>query len=216
MIKNLRNFSQKIANFAIKSFFCLIIFVNFAQADEVLQHNSSTNFQHGISIFGDLKYSKDFKNLEYVDIKAKKGGEVHFGVEGGYNSFNSFILKGIGAQGLSYLYDSLMEATDDEIGSRYGLIAKEAKLSQNRLILEFKLRENAFFHDGKNITADDVIFTFNKLIADGHPSYKMSFRDVENVEKLGKFHVKFNFWVIMLFNNFERFFKFFIFIIMES
>ena len=190
---NLKFFPQKIWFFLIKSFFGLIIFVNFARADEVLQHNSSTNFQHGISIFGDLKYSQDFKNLDYVDINAKKGGEVHFGVEGGYNSFNNFILKGIGAEGLNYLYDSLMEGTEDEIGSRYGLIAKEAKLSKNRLTLEFKLRENAFFHDGKNISADDVIFTFNKLITDGHPSYKMSFRDVENVEKIGKFHVKFNF-----------------------
>ncbi len=154
---------------------------------------ASQDFKHGISIFGDLKYKENFKNFDYVNISAKKGGHVKFGVEGGFNSLNQFILKGISASGLSYIYDSLTEGSDDEISSRYGLVASTIKLSNDKMSIEFKLRKNAYFHDGKKITADDVIFTFNKLINEGHPSYKMSFRDVKSVEKINDYHVKFNF-----------------------
>jgi|APGre2960657423_1045063.scaffolds.fasta_scaffold00093_5 microcin C transport system substrate-binding protein len=150
-------------------------------------------FSHGISVFGDLKYPKNFKNFDYVDPKAKKAGELKLGVEGGFNSLNQFILKGLPASGLSYLYDSLCEGSDDEISTRYGLIAQGVHLSADKMTLNFLLRKNARFHDGKNITADDVVFTFNKLILDGHPSYKMMYRDVKNVKKINDYLVRFEF-----------------------
>ena len=152
----------------------------------------ASNISHGISIFEKLKYPQNFSHLEYVNPNAPKGGEVKYGVEGGFNSFNQFILKGLPAQGLSLIYDSLMEGVDDEIGSRYGLIAKAVKISDDKLNLTFFLNQNAYFHDGVNITADDVVFTFYKLLQDGHPSYKMSYRDVKEVKKIDKYQVVFN------------------------
>ena len=150
-------------------------------------------YQHGISTFGDLKYAKNFKNFDYVNPSAPKGGEIKFGVEGGFNNLNQFILKGISASGLSYLYDSLTTGSEDEISARYGLIASGVKLSKDKMMIEFKLRKNAYFHDGAPITADDVVFTFNKLISEGHPSYKMSFRDVKEVVKINQYLVRFYF-----------------------
>ena len=150
-------------------------------------------FSHGISIFGDLKYPKNFTNFDYVDINAKKTGELKLGVEGGFNSLNQFILKGLPASGLSYLYDSLCEGSDDEISTRYGLIAQAVRLSADKMTLDFLLRKNARFHDGKIISADDVVFTFNKLVNDGHPSYKMMYRDVKEVKKINDFLVRFEF-----------------------
>ena len=57
---------------------------------------------HGISAFGDLKYPADFKQLDYVNPDAPKGGL--FSQIGSnrqfnqnfltFNSFNSYILKG--------------------------------------------------------------------------------------------------------------------------
>ena len=154
---------------------------------------ASEGFKHGISTFGDLKYSKDFKHFDYVNKNAPKGGEVKFGSEGGFNNLNQFILKGLSASGLSYLYDSLMEGGDDEISARYGLVAEGVRLAPNKMSIEFKLRKNAQFHDGVKITADDVVFTFNKLVSEGHPSYKMAFRDVKKVEKINNHLVKFVF-----------------------
>lgn len=157
---------------------------NFANAKE---------FKNYISTFDDAKYKENFAKFDYVDLSAKKGGVLRMGVEGGFNSLNSFILKGIAPAGISYLYDSLTEDSLDEISVRYPLIAESIFLSANRKSVEFKLNKKARFHDGAPITADDVVFTFNKLFNDGHPSYKMIFRDVLNVEKINAHQVRFNF-----------------------
>lgn len=157
------------------------------------QTNAASTYQHGISVFGDLKYSENFKHFDYVNPSAKKGGVARFGVDGTFNNLNSFILKGIGAAGLSYLYDSLMENSDDEISSYYGLIAESVKLAEDKFSMNFKLRKNARWHDEKPITAADVVFTFNKLITEGHPSYKMIYRDVKEVKKISDYEVKFIF-----------------------
>lgn len=148
---------------------------------------------HGISSFGDLKYPKNFTHFDYVNPDAPKGGKVRFGAEGGFNSLNNFILKGIPASGLSYLYDSLTEGSDDEISARYALVADDVSLAPDKSSIEFHLNKNARFHDGVAITADDVVFTFNKLIADGHPSYKMAFRDVLSAKKISSHLVRFTF-----------------------
>lgn len=154
---------------------------------------ASEGFKHGISTFGDLKHPQNFQHFDYVNPRAPKGGEVKFGVEGGFNNLNQFLLKGLSASGLSYLYDSLMEGSDDEISARYALVAEGVKLAPDKMSIEFLLNKKAQFHDGKNITADDVVFTFDTLIKDGHPSYKMAFRDVDSVKKISSHHVKFFF-----------------------
>lgn len=168
----------------LKSLFILILTSKFCFA---------AGFKHGISVFGDLKYPKYFKHFDYVNPEAKKGGQVKFGRDGTFNNLNSFILKGVNAAGLSYIYDSLMEGSSDEIYSYYGLIAKSVKLASDKSAISFRLRKEAKWHDGKNITADDVVFTFNKLLSDGHPSYKMIYRDVKEVKKINDYEVKFIF-----------------------
>lgn len=150
-------------------------------------------FQKNLSLFGDAKYSDNFKSFDYVDVNAPKKGEVRFGVDGGFNSLNQFILKGLSASGLSYLYDSLMESSDDEISVMYPLVAKSVLFNKNKGFLIFEINEKARFHDGVEITADDVVFSFNKLLQEGHPTYKLVFRDVKDVKKLGKYLVKFDF-----------------------
>lgn len=157
---------------------------NFANAKE---------FKNYISTFDDAKYKSNFTKFDYVDLNAKKGGALKMGVEGGFNSLNQFILKGIAPAGISYIYDSLTEDSLDEISVRYPLIAESIFLSADRKSIEFKLNKKARFHDGVPITADDVVFTFNKLFNEGHPSYKMIFRDVLGVEKINLHQVRFNF-----------------------
>lgn len=173
------------------------IFVSLLSMAVVFFFNSNAfaveTFTGKISTFDDSKYTQNFDHFYYVNPNAPKGGSVRFGAEGTFNNLNPFILKGINAAGLSYLYDSLMEGSDDEISARYGLIAEGIKFSSDKTELTFKIRQIARWHDGKPITADDVIFTFNKLITDGHPSYKMIYRDVAQVVKITNLEVKFIF-----------------------
>lgn len=142
-----------------------------------------------LSALGEVKYPQNFKHFDYVNPNAPKGGEVKFGVEGSFNNLNSFLLKGISAAGLDYIYDSLMVASSDEISSYYGLIASSVEKGDN--YLEFNLREIARFHDGYPITSDDVIFTFDTLRSSGHPYYQMTFRDIKEIKKLNSHKVRF-------------------------
>ena len=78
--------------------------------------------RHGISAFGDLKYPPDFKHFDYVNPNAPKGGVFsHIGATRAFNqnfltfnSLNSFILKGDGAQGMELTFASLMARAADE------------------------------------------------------------------------------------------------------
>lgn len=150
-------------------------------------------FKHGISVFGNLKYPPNFKHFDYASPAAPKRGEIKLGAEGSFNSLNPFILKGLAASNIDAIYDSLTEGADDEISSRYGLLAESMKLSADKFSLTFKLRKNAYWHDGKKITADDVVFTFYKLIDEGHPSYKIAYSQVKSVIKINDYEVKFIF-----------------------
>ncbi len=86
-----------------------------------------------------------------------------------------------------------MESSADEISSKYGLIAKSAHISADKKSIIFKLRKNAKFHDNSTITADDVIFSFNKISKEGHPSYQMIFRNIKKAIKINNYEVKFDF-----------------------
>ena len=73
--------------------------------------------RHGLSIFGPLGYSADFKNFRYVNPDAPKGGRISMVGPAGritFDSFNNYILKGDAAQGLDALFDSLMVRAFDE------------------------------------------------------------------------------------------------------
>ena len=77
--------------------------------------------RHGISAFGDLKYSADFKNFDYVNPEAPKGGVFsHVAATRifnqnllTFNSLNSFILKGDAAEGMELTFASLMARAQD-------------------------------------------------------------------------------------------------------
>lgn len=152
--------------------------------------------RHGLSIFGDLKYPPDFQHFDYVNPDAPKGGRVaQIGSAGRttFDSFNDFILKGDRAQGLELLYDSLMVRAFDEPDAVYGLIAKSADVAADKRSVTFRLRPEAKFADGSPVTAHDAVFTLEALKTKGHPSYRLSLRDVERAEALDDHTVRYRF-----------------------
>jgi len=157
--------------------------------------------RHGLSLFGDpLKYPPDFKNFDFVNPNAPKGGFVRFGDVGTFDNLNPFILKGVSFVRYSNsmmrsgeLFDSLMSGSLDEPMTAYGLIAETVDLPEDRLSITFSLRHQARFHDGSPITPRDVCWTFETLLTKGHPSFRVEFANVDKCEVLDDRRVKFTF-----------------------
>jgi microcin C transport system substrate-binding protein len=142
-------------------------------------------YRHGLSAFGDLKYPADFQHFDWVNPSAPKGGRLStIGTiaRTSFDSFNAFILKGDPAQGLEYVYDSLMTASLDEPDAVYGLVASSAEVAPDLGAVTFRLRPEAKFADGSALTAEDVVFTFSALKEKGHPLYRVQLADVLNAE----------------------------------
>jgi microcin C transport system substrate-binding protein len=141
--------------------------------------------RHGVSAFGDLKYPPDFEHFDYVNPNAPKGGVFsHIGATRAFNqnfltfnSLNSFILKGDGAQGMELTFASLMVRAEDEPDALYGLAARAVQISPDGLIYRFVLRPGIKFHDGSPITAHDVAFSLKILKDKGHPIAQQLLRD---------------------------------------
>lgn len=149
--------------------------------------------QHGLAMFGDLKYDSDFQHFDYVNPDAPKGGTMRFAAIGTFDSLNPFILKGISAQGVGHLFDTLMAGSKDETFSQYGLLAESVEVASDNSQVTFHLRTSARFHDGAPVTADDVVFSFNTLLTKGHPVYRTLYSDVEQAEALDTHTVRFVF-----------------------
>jgi len=148
---------------------------------------------HGLSLFGELKYSPDFKNFEYVDPHAPKGGTMKFSAIGTYDTLNPFVVKGVAAAGIGQVFDTLTVASQDEPGAEYGLVAESIDLAQDQLSVLYTLRKEARFHDGSPMTPDDVVWTFNTLREKGHPMYRSYYGDVTEVAQEGERGVRFRF-----------------------
>ncbi len=148
---------------------------------------------HGISTFGELKYPADFKHLDYVNPDAPKGGDFSTWGFGTFDSLSPYILKGQAASLSTVFFESLMTGTADEPDSLYGLVAESIEYPEDRSWAIFNMRPEAKFSDGTQVTAEDVVFSFNVLIEKGIPSYKVTLSDFEKVEALDTHKVKFTF-----------------------
>jgi microcin C transport system substrate-binding protein len=156
-----------------------------AKSDEGSEH-------HGMSAFGELKYPADFQHFDYVDPNAPKGGNFsHVGSTRvfnqnflTFNSLNSFILKGDGAQGTELTFASLMSRAQDEPDALYGLAARSVRLSSDGLTYRFALRPGITFHDGSSMTARDVVFSLQTLKEKGHPIAQQLLRDFAGADAL--------------------------------
>ena len=173
------------------SFLYILVFVFTVLANEAYANQKEA--EHAFAMHGKPKYGENFKHFEYVNPLAPKGGKLINEAMGTFDSFNPFILKGVKAAGLGLIYDSLMVGSSDEAFTNYGLIAESIIVPEDRSWVSFNLNPDAKWHDGRPISVDDVIWTFNTLISEGHPSFKIYYRDVELVEQTGKRQVTFRF-----------------------
>ncbi len=157
---------------------------------------AEVTISHGYSAFGDLKYGPDFTHFNYANPGAPQGGTMSqrqlYGTPT-FDSLNIFIIKGDTApEAGHHIYDSLMVRAYDEPDAMYGLIAETIEYPDDLSYVVFNLRPEARFHDGEQVTAQDVVFTINALKTDGHPYYRNLLSDVVAVEAESDQRVRFD------------------------
>lgn len=148
---------------------------------------------HALSLIGEPKYGPDFKQLDYVNPNAPKGGEARLAALGGFDSLNPFIPKGDEAPGLGLIYETLMTSPMDDDTSEYGLIAESVEVPEDLSWVAFNLRPEAKWADGRPITAEDVAWTFQQIKEHGLPQLQLYYANVQKAEALSPRKVKFSF-----------------------
>ena len=149
---------------------------------------------HGISTFGELKYEKNFKHLDYVNPNAPKGGEVSIWAFGSFDSMHPYTPKGRSGSLSSIFFESLLTGTSDEIDSSYGLVAESIEYPKDRSWVIFNMRPEARFSDGSKLTSEDVLFSYELLKEKGLPSFRAVIeKEIETVTILNDHKIKFEF-----------------------
>ena len=149
---------------------------------------------HGIAMHGAPALPPGFPHLPYVNPDAPKGGRVVLGQHGTFDSLTGFIVRGVAAAGLrDYVYESLLGRSLDEPFSLYGLVARGIDVAPDRSFITFHLDPRARFSDGRPLTTDDVIFSWEQLKEKGLPFMRAHYRTALKATVVQPGSVRFDF-----------------------
>ncbi len=150
---------------------------------------------NSIAMYGAPKYSAEFTQYDYVNEQAPIGGQLKLAQIGSFDSLNPFIIKGVSAKGMGLVYERLMSRSRDEPFSLYGHIAQFVEVASDRSWIIFTLNPKARFSDGRPITPEDIIFSFETFRDYGRPNARTYYKKVSNAEILTDGRIKMQFHV---------------------
>lgn len=150
----------------------------------------------GVGLYGaqDLKLGPN-DPFPYVNPDAPKGGRLNMR-SGTFTKLNPLSLKGIGAPLLGLIFESatVKSDADNEPASAYGHLVETVDIAADRLSMLYTIRAEARFSDGKPVTAEDFVFSWEIM---QHPEYspvaKQYFADIKSVAALDARTVKYEF-----------------------
>jgi microcin C transport system substrate-binding protein len=159
--------------------------------------SAAQEWQTTSSLMGESKYGQNFQRYDYVNPDAPKGGTYNSVVQGSFDSLNPYIVRGTPAAGLvpfggGLLYDTLMEQATDEASVSHPLVADAYRYPPDYSSATYRLDTRAKWHDGKPITVDDIVWSFQVLKANS-PYYSRYFENVTEAVALNDREVEFRF-----------------------
>ncbi|WP_047144978.1 extracellular solute-binding protein [Aquamicrobium sp. LC103] len=157
--------------------------------------------KHAIAMQGEPALPDDFAHFPYADPDAPKGGSITYCVIGSFDNLNPFIIKSLRttARGVidtifgNLVFEAPMMRNADEPFGLYGLLAETVTMDEERSFIEFHLNPNAKWSDGKPVTPEDVLFTYDVFTEKGRPPYSDRMKRVSKLEKTGPHSVRFTF-----------------------
>ena len=155
---------------------------------------------HGFAYFGNLKYPPEMPHFDYVNAQAPKGGRVNIGSISTFNNLNPNVDKGNLAHYIdprygsgSYIYDPLMRRGEDELASYYCWLAETVEVADDYSWVTYKLRENVHWHDGRPVTMEDVLWTFDMIKRKGSITWRKEYEHIVRLEQIDAFSFRFHF-----------------------
>jgi len=152
------------------------IFTNFTRLEKFLVF-----FLTGVIVFISLQLTWFFYR-ENTEVQFAQGGTYAEGLVGEIKLINpvfanqnpidedivSLVFAGL------MKYDAQQETIVDDLADH--------TLSQDQKTYTFTIKENAYFHDGEKVTADDVVFTFQSIIQNSEFENELLRREFEGIE----------------------------------
>ena len=147
---------------------------------------------HAFTMQGEPKYGPDFTHFDYVNPEAPKGGIVRTGDMGGFDTFNPLLPKGEPAGGIGLVFETLLTPSLDEVNTYYGHLAEALRIAPDYGAVTFRMDPDARWHDGEPVTAEDVVWTFEKAI-ELNPNQAQYYANITSAEVTAPGEVTFTF-----------------------
>ena len=166
-----------------------------AMADDAKPLPPPGDWQTGTSLIGTPHYAAGFPHFDYVNPNAPKGGTVRLsGSSPTFDTLNPILPKGVQADGIGLIYETLFTPALDELdtGASYGEIADAVRFPSDLSYVTYRINSKAKWQDGVPITADDVVWSFDKTV-DLDPRRRFYYRHVVKAEKTAADQVTFTF-----------------------
>ena len=164
---------------------------------EVYTNNTVGN-EEAVTVYPDKSTTKTIDGIDFYQTRAplgKFGGEMVLSISGeGPKTLNPCNAKDNTSATMSgILYDGLL-ATDAKTGEVIPLLAKSYSINKNDYIIN--LRKGIQWTDGKPITADDVVYTYEEIVFKGlgntaQRDAMMINGKLPKIEKIDDYTVKF-------------------------
>lgn len=127
-------------------------------------------------LFPNKKHEDDKDTIKIAVISDIQG----FDITSPENTFSTYSNRY-----LRLVHDTLLEEKEGKIISKLAkLVESDANQNQDKTLLKFELRDDILFHNGENITTDDVIFTIERGHKNKHPQFEeiKAIKRINNIE----------------------------------
>lgn len=144
-----------------------------------------------IAMHGAPALAPGFTHFAYADPDAPQGGTLRLAQTGGFDNLNPFITRGRPAAGLGFTYQSLLVRNWDEPFTLYAGLAEDVETDPERRTVTFRLNPAAKFHDGSEVTVEDVLFSYRTLRRWGRPNHRTYYGEVVDANVVGPRSIRF-------------------------
>ncbi|UEM24300.1 extracellular solute-binding protein (plasmid) [Skermanella mucosa] len=152
-----------------------------------------TQTLRALTLLDSPRYPDGFSHFNYADPSAPKRGTLRTAEVGTFHNLAPLIIHQSSVQ-IWLVYDQLFTSPRDDPLSSYPLIAQSVEIAEDKSFILFHLDPRARWQDGRPVTPEDVVFTFDTLMnhEKALPYYRMVYRDVKGAEAISPHQVKFH------------------------